>query len=265
MKTVTVTVNTRFQNATPFEGFIRVRLGTPLVGVDNMFVAQLNPQEIDFGGGNPEVSFIAIPNSILGEDTYYVVEIYRDTLVGAHHEYDIIHTSNIVIPDHDCNLADITIVEPIAPEPLEVSKKYASESKFWAKEAEGHASYTATLIASAMKPTLTRHIATFDNESIFGGFISTAGIEPMYWTILNSAEWFNDGVLSLDDVGLINEAMSSPVSPFTFRDYILAGINDAKNKMATASILDIADSWYTRGELTETDIEQIRANFSDTL
>ena len=61
MQTVTVTVNTLFQNATPFEGFVRVKLGTPLVEVDSTFIAQLNPQEIDFGGGNPEVSFIAIP------------------------------------------------------------------------------------------------------------------------------------------------------------------------------------------------------------
>ena len=116
MQTVTVTVNTLFQNATPFEGFVRVKLGIPLVEVDSTFIAQLNPQEIDFGGGNPKVSFIAIPNSVLGEGTYYVVEIYRDTLVGAHHEYDCIYTGNIVIPDHDCNLADIAVIEPIVPD-----------------------------------------------------------------------------------------------------------------------------------------------------
>lgn len=276
MKTVTVTVNTLFQNATPFEGFIRVRLGTPLVEVDSTFIAQLNPQEIDFGGGNPEASFLAIPNSILGEDTYYVVEIYRDTLVGAHHEYDLIHTSNIVIPDHDCNLADIAVVEPIAPEPVEVSKKYASEAKLSsieAKEARDDAKKAAAAAeyfadnAEEIKTRLdfnTRGIMSVggitmgDRVIIYKDFITFAKTEPRYWTILNSAEWYYNGVLDWDNVQNINDALPTPVAtPLVLRDYLMAGILDAIPTLTADQITIISATWYERGELLLEDLDQI--------
>ena len=276
MKTVTVTVNTLFQNATPFEGFIRVRLGTPLVEVDSTFIAQLNPQEIDFSGGNPEASFLAIPNSILGEDTYYVVEIYRDTLVGAHHEYDLIHTSNIVIPDHDCNLADIAIVEPIAPEPVEVSKKYASEAKLSAIEAE-EAKESAKKAAAAaeyfadnadeIKEQLTvnlKHILAVGGitkgkqTEIYNAFLNFAKTEPVYWTVLNSAEWYHEGILTLQDIQNIDAVMPNPVAePFTLREYLMIGLKDATTSLHAEQVALIAATWYERGELTDEDFEQI--------
>lgn len=283
MQTVTVTVNSIFQNATPFEGFIRVRLGTPLVEVDSTFIAQLNPQEIDFGGGNPEVSFLAIPNSILGEDTYYVVEIYRTTLVGAHHEYDLLLTSNVVIPDHDCNLADITILEPIAPEPVEVSKKYASEAKQSALEAEEAKEEAKKAAAAAeyfadnadeIKANLDSNLKTIisvggitigDRASIYKDFVALAKTEPLYWTVLNSAEWYHNGVLTWDDIQNINDALPTPVAtPLVLRAYLMAGILDATPTLTADQITIISATWYNRGELLLEDLEQIQ-NVLDAL
>ncbi len=277
MQTVTVTVNSIFQNATPFEGFIRVRLGTPLVEVDSTFIAQLNPQEIDFGGGNPEVSFLVIPNSLLGEDTYYVVEIYRTTLVGAHHEYDLLLTSNVVVPDHDCNLADITVLEPIAPEPVEVSKKYASEAKQSAIEAEAakeaakKAAAAAEYFADNAEEIKTRldlntrgimsvgGITMGDRTVIYKDFITFAKTEPRYWTILNSAEWYYNGVLDWDNVQNINDALPTPVAtPLVLRDYLMAGILDATPTLTADQITIISATWYNRGELLLEDLDQIK-------
>ena len=275
MKTVTVTVNTLFQNATPFEGFIRVRLGTPLVEVDSTFIAQLNPQEIDFGGGNPEASFLAIPNSILGEDTYYVVEIYRDTLVGAHHEYDLIHTSNIVIPDHDCNLADIAIVEPIAPEPVEVSKKYASEAKLSAIEAEEakesakKAAAAAEYFADNAEELIQRldelnklivsvgGVTVGQSNEVVQNLIKLAKTEPEYWTILNTMEYQYSGVISYQDTVDINAALPTPVDPMSEHNFLMTGLKSATTFATVDQVVMLTATWYDRGLLSEEDVTQI--------
>lgn len=275
MQTVTVTINTLFQNATPFEGFVRVKLGTPLVEVDSTFIAQLNPQEIDFGGGNPEVSFIAIPNSVLGEDTYYVVEIYRDTLVGAHHEYDCIYTGNIVIPDHDCNLADIAVIEPIAPEPVEVSKKFASEAKQYrdeaqkaqegAKKAAAAAEYFADNADEIITniEELTKYIVAVggvtvgQSNEIVASLIKLAKTEPIYWTILNTMEYQYSGIISYQDTVDINAALPTPVDPMNEYNFVMTALKNAATLIPAEQVVTLTATWYDRGLLTEEDLVQI--------
>ena len=56
------------------------------------------------------MSFITAPNKVLG-GTYYVVEIYRITLVGYNHEYDCVYTRNIVNYNHGCNFVDTVVIK----------------------------------------------------------------------------------------------------------------------------------------------------------
>ena len=133
LKTVQITAHAVFPNTTPFSGYIRVGMHPNFLDVDvegevRTFVAEVLNQKFPFNR-NREARFRLIPNSILGENTYYTIEIWKAEKTGLGTKDFLMYKSNVIVPDEDCNLADLVITEPMVIEPIEASKLYATEAK----------------------------------------------------------------------------------------------------------------------------------------
>lgn len=133
IKTVQVSARILSPNALPFSGYIRVSLHPSLLELDldgesKIFVSEFANQKFPFRR-DKETRIRLIPNSVLGENTYYTVEIWKTEKSGIGSKDVLIHKSDVIVPEADCNLADLVITEPLVIEPIEASKLYAAEAK----------------------------------------------------------------------------------------------------------------------------------------
>ena len=134
MKTVCVTLDGLYQSAVPFDGIFRVKLNRAAICEEHkVCVLPKEWQTIEFtADGVATVDLI--PNSMFGEGTYYEYEIKCRLNTGAYvydkyGKWKCITKGVFVAPDHDCNFSEIATVQPMAEEPIEAAKAYASEAK----------------------------------------------------------------------------------------------------------------------------------------
>lgn len=106
LHTVRVIATAYDQSNSPFDGYITAKLGTPIESTEiaNQYVTQLQVQRASFVEGTGVLELI--PNELLGDNSFYVIQIVRNsprsTLLEA----------AVTIPDEeDCLLSDLLDLE----------------------------------------------------------------------------------------------------------------------------------------------------------
>lgn len=106
LHTVRVIATAYDQSNNPFNGYITAKLGTPIESTEvaNEYVTQLQVQKADFIDGTGILELI--PNELLGDDSFYVIQIVRNTPKA------VLLESTAVIPDQEnCLLSDLVDLE----------------------------------------------------------------------------------------------------------------------------------------------------------
>jgi hypothetical protein len=141
LRTVKIKLKGLYQSAEPFDGILRVKLSRPAKSEETgICVFPEEWQTIAFSSGGEAVAEL-IPNSLLGEGTFYNYEIVCNLNTGAY-VYDkygkkkTISKGIFVVPEADCDLADIVTLDPPVEVPIDASALNASKAKAYAREAE---------------------------------------------------------------------------------------------------------------------------------
>ena len=107
-KTVKIDITSVLPDGRRFQGFFRSKLSRNAI-IDETFVGSYEWQEVVIKNGCADVYLF--PNGLMGDDTYYDYQVVARSGYGE----KVVQTGVIIVPDHDCNLADIITI-PFVPE-----------------------------------------------------------------------------------------------------------------------------------------------------
>lgn len=167
-KTVKITIEGLFQNALPFDGVIRFKLSRPC-RADEQYILPDKWQEVGFRSNGVSVVEL-IPNSLLGERTFYEFEVVRKRFGVPMSEKSIrlntIHRGAIYVPDYDCNFVDLAVLAHDIPDLFGACYALASQAKQAAAQANQKLDTLANISAEAttLEPE-AEATADFDSET----------------------------------------------------------------------------------------------------
>lgn len=138
--TVKLTAAMEYQDGTPFDGFLSVRLNSAS-RTDEVLVGPYADQKVRFENGRASVDLY--PNSALEEGTYYRAKAFTETVENGYRSKRTLFETAFVMPDEDSFLHDLATIEPVAVTDVDAVQLLVSQ----ASEAASSAAESAASIA----------------------------------------------------------------------------------------------------------------------
>lgn len=153
-ETRTLTAVMDFQDGTPFDGTLEVRLNASSK-TDEKLVAPRVWQEVPFTDGSAAVELY--PNSVLEEGSYYTVHVYSTSTVKGYKSKTKILETAFTMPDADACLHELATLTPMSPSAVDAVRLIANEAAASAESAAASAE-SAMSAVSEISPLTSAEI-----------------------------------------------------------------------------------------------------------
>jgi len=154
--TITLTATISNQDGTPFDGELWLELAyTSQQDDTKIIIVPERKQTARFVNGVATMQ--VVPNAVMEQEgTFYRVQIVKVQRVSQYtQKVEQYLCKTVVVPNNDCNLADITAIEPVQPTTIEYVEQLVGEAKTAATSAQASATSAGTSASTATAQATT--------------------------------------------------------------------------------------------------------------